>query len=55
MALQEQPVYPADNLCLILVQDHAAVLSFVISKEMAVGDANLAIGEPFPLPPCDVL
>ena len=55
MPLQEQTVYPADNFCFFFVQDHAAVLAFVIPKEMAVGDADFAIREPLPLPPCDVL
>ena len=54
-SLKEKPEDEPHDLGLLLVDGEIAVLALVVPEKARVADGELAVGEPLPESPCDVL
>lgn len=48
--LQEHPVNPPDNLCMLLIHSKPSILAPLVTVEPSKGDHNFSICKPFPMP-----
>ena len=53
--LKEKPEDEPHDLGLLLIDGEIAVLALVVAEEVRVADGELAVCEPLPQAPCDVL
>ena len=53
--LKEKPEDKPHDLSLLLVDGEIAVLALVVAEKAGVADGELAVCEPLPQAPCDVL
>ena len=55
LALNEKAVNLADDLCLLRDDFRQSIRSLAITEKLFVGQADLAVSEPLPLPSGDIL